>query len=92
MANAGQGKKMMRYVSKEAFDVLLRVWPLEIMDVDEVSQAPMVGVELVPPAWWEAFEHKRDKSEDLSAVIIRTGSSKVLQEIAAAEARRRTLQ
>ena len=43
------GKKMMRYVSREAFDVLLRLWPLEITNVDELTQAPMVGVELFPP-------------------------------------------
>ena len=85
-------KKTMRYVSREAFDVLLRGWPLEIVDVDEVTRAPMVGVELVPPMWWEAFDHKRDKSEDLSAVIIRTGSSKALQRIAATEAKQRKLQ
>jgi hypothetical protein len=82
---------MMRYVNKKAFDILLRIWALEIAEVDEVTQAPMVGVELLPAAWWEAFEHKRDRTEDLSAVIIRTGSTKAVQEIAAAEARQRTL-
>ena len=82
---------MMRYVNKQAFEVLLRVWPLEVVNVDEVAQAPMVGVELLHPEWWEAFDHKRDRSEDLSAVIIRTGSLKVFQQIAASEAKRRTL-
>jgi len=91
VAHVGGGKKMMRLVSKEAFDVLLRVLPLEITNVDEVTQAPMVGVELLPPEWWEAFDHKRDKSEDLSAVIIRTGSLKVIQEIAALAAKQRKL-
>lgn len=82
---------MMRYVNKQAFDVLLRVWPLEVVKVDEVARAPMVGVELLHAEWWKAFDHRRDKSEDLSAVIIRTGSLKVFQQIAAAEARKRTL-
>jgi len=82
---------MMRYVSKEAFDVLLRVWPLEISNVDDVSKAPMVGVELFPPERWEAFDHGRDESEDLSSAIIRTGSLKVFQEIAALAAKQRKL-
>ena len=85
------GKNMMRYVSKEAFDVLLRFWSLEITNIDEMTQAPLVGVELDPPTWWEAFDHKRYKTEDLSAVIIRTGLSKIFQQIAASEAKQRTL-
>jgi hypothetical protein len=83
---------MMRYVSREAFDVLLRIWPGEIMNVDEVTQAPLVGVELIPASWWDAFDEKRAKDEDLSAVIVRTGTSKVFQQIAAAEAKQRKLQ
>ena len=79
---------MMKYVSKKAFDVLLRGWSLEIIGVDELTQAPMVGVELVHP-YWAAFERKHG-SEDLSAVIIRTGSSKAFRERAAAT--RMTLQ
>lgn len=85
------GEMMMRYVNKQAFDVLLRVWAREVVNVDEVAQAPMVGVELLHPEWWKAFDHRRDKGEDLSAAIIRTGSLKVFQQIAASEARQRTL-
>ena len=48
----------------------------------------MVGVELVHP-YWAAFERKRG-NEDLSAVIILTGSSKAFRERAAAT--RMTLQ